>query len=306
MYNFNKILVALDHTDLDKELIEASAFLSLLAHTEEVHFIHVIKNVDIPKSIKKEFPNLIKDALRDRKDEIQRNVDRYFVNKKSKIKIEIKSGQVTKSILKYSATQDIDLILLGRKNNDNGGGVIIQRLARRAGCSLVIIPKGFKGRIRSILVPIDFSSHAKDALLQAINLIKDEIPKTKIITQNVYQVPSGYHYAGKSFSEFAKIMKENAQKDYEAFVKNLNTEGLKIDPVYALDRHDNIISVIYKTAKRTKVDVIVVGAKGINSTAALFIGSSAEKLIQVDADIPVMIVRPKGKQKGILDFLMEL
>ena len=133
MYNFNKILVTLDHTDLDKELIEAAAFISLLAKTKEVHFINVIKNVNIPKDIKKEFPNLIKDALRDRKNEIQRIVDRYFVSKDSKIKIEIKSGQATKSILKYSATQDIDLILLGRKNDDTGDGVIIQRLARRAG-----------------------------------------------------------------------------------------------------------------------------------------------------------------------------
>ena len=81
---------------------------------------------------------------------------------------------------------------------------------------------------------------------------------------------------------------------------------MNIEPIFSLDRHDDVISVIHRTAKKEKVDVIVIGAKGRESTAPLFIGSSAEKIVQVDLSIPVLIVRPKGKQKGIIDILREI
>ncbi|MBU2913082.1 MULTISPECIES: universal stress protein [Reichenbachiella] len=306
MDSFKKILVALDHTDIDKQLIKAASFLSTLAKSEEVLFINVIKSTNIPDQIKKEFPNLMEDALKERQAAIKLKVDQYFENNNTKVRIEIKSGQPTKSILKYSATKKIDLIIIGRKNEHKGGGVLIHRIARRAGCSLLIIPKGFDKKVNKILVPIDYSDHSLDSLNQLIDLSKDKMPKVKMIPQNVYQVPSGYHYAGKTFGDFAKIMEENSQKEYAAFDAKIVKQGMEIKPIFTLDRDEDIISTIYATAKKIRANAIVIGAKGVTSTSALFLGSSAEKLIQLDSEIPLFVMRAKGKQKNIIEYLLKL
>lgn len=304
MYKFEKILVALDHSDIDKELIYATSLIAKLADTQVVKFINVIKDLNVPATIKKEFPNIIDDALNERKKEIEREIDRYYTHDKSKVKVEIKSGQPTKAILKYSASKDVDLIIVGRKNEKEGGGVIIHRLARRAACSLLIIPKGFKRTISKILVPVDFSDNALDAVNQTIDLLNiDHFPKPKFYIQHVYQVPSGYHYTGKSFEEFAGIMEEHAKKDYGAFMKKADPTDLTIEPIYTLDRHEDVISSVYKTAKKIKAGAIVIGAKGITAAASLFIGSSAEKLVQLHTEIPILVVRSKDKKKGLIDIL---
>ncbi|UXP31711.1 universal stress protein [Reichenbachiella agarivorans] len=306
MKSFKKILVALDHTDLDKELIRTASFISKIAKSEEVLFINIIKSTNIPEQIKKEFPNLINDALKERKQDIQLIIDRYFDNPDTKIKVEIKSGQPTKYILKHSASNDTDLIIIGRKNEKKGGGVLIHRVARRAGCSLLIVPKGFDKKINKILVPIDYSNHSLDTLNQVIKICTENMPKVKIIPQNVYQVPSGYHYAGKTYGDFAKIMEENSEKEYQAFASKVRKNDLDIQPVFTLDRDEDIIGTIYKSAKKMRANAIVIGAKGVTGTTALFLGSSAEKLIQLDSEIPLFVMRVKGQQKGIIEYLMKL
>ncbi|MCV9385895.1 universal stress protein [Reichenbachiella ulvae] len=306
MKSFKKILVALDHTDIDKELIKAASFISTLAKSEEVRFINVIKNTNIPEHIKKEFPNLMEDALKDRNKEIALKVDQHFENDSCKTIIEITSGQPTKCILKYSAGKNTDLIIMGRKNEKKGGGVLIHRVARRAGCSLLIIPRGYNKKVNKILVPIDYSDHSLDSVNQLIELSEDKIPKVKLVPQHVYQVPSGYHYAGKSFNDFGKIMEENSIKEYEAFKTKFKETDLDIEPIFTLDREEDVISTIYKTAKKIRANAIVIGAKGVTSTSALFLGSSAEKLIQLDSEIPLFVMRARGKQKGIIEYLLKL
>ena len=306
MYSFNKILVALDHTDLDKELVEAASFISTLAHTTDVYFINVVKDLNIPKSIKKEFPDMLSNAVQERTMDIEKVIKEVFKNKHAKTHIEIKSGNPTRAILKYSIQKKIDLILVGRKKKRKEGGTLINRLARKAACSLLIIPVDYTKQVKKILVPIDFSAYSVEALKQAIDLAVPNLPQVKIYTQNVFQVPNGYHYTGKSFKDFAKIMRDNAEKDYNALMHDIDTKGVNIEPVYTLDRSDNIIAKIYSTGLRLDVDAIVVGAKGRTDTTALFIGSSAEKLIHIDSTIPLMVVRPKGKRAGIIELLKDI
>ena len=106
--------------------------------------------------------------------------------------------------------------------------------------------------------------------------------------------------------EFAEVMKANAQKDYKRFIKQIDTEGLNIEVVYSLDTNDNPVTDIVDFANYYRPGVIIIGVKGRTSTTALFIGSRAEHLIQQNSQIPMMVVRPKGKNAGILDLLKEI
>ena len=76
--------------------------------------------------------------------------------------------------------------------------------------------------------------------------------------------------------------------------------------VYSQDINDNPVTDIYDMAHEVQADAIIFGAKGRNAATAFFIGSIAERVIQIDSEFPLMVVRPKGKTSGLLDILMEI
>ncbi len=306
MYNFNRILVGLDQSNMDAQLIDAACKLCQLSGSEEVIFMNLIRDFQMPDELLKQFPDILDKALNDREKEIQEAVEEHFTCPNVKTEFVVRQGQPTREIMKYSANQKVDLIILGRKKNKDSTGVILNRVARRAATSLLILPEGHHVDFQKILVPSDFSDYSKIALEKAIELGNKSGTTAEMVVQNVYQVPSGYHYTGKTFDEFAQIMKDHAENDYAKFTGDLDFGNLKAEVLYSLDKDDDVIGCIYAEAKRKGSDLIVIGAKGRSGATALFIGSKAEKLIQIDSDVPLLVVRPKGKKAGIIEYLQEL
>ena len=169
MYKYSKILVGLDNSDMDKSLIKAASEVCKLSGSKSVYFINVLKEMNLPESIKREFPDILDKAIEERQKEIQEKVNKHFQYTEAEVIINVivDEGQVTKTILKYAGNEKIDLVILGRKNDQKGGGIQITRIARRIACSLLIIPKGEELKISKVLVPTDFSDYSKKALEKA-------------------------------------------------------------------------------------------------------------------------------------------
>ncbi len=306
MYKFNKILVGLDQSDMDYELIDAACKMCQLSDSKEVYFMNLIRDFHMPEEVLKEFPDLLEKAIKEREEAIREAVDEQFSCPQVKVTYVIKQGQPTKEIMKFSQKEKVDLIILGRKNEKENGGIIISRVARRAGCSLLVLPKGHTIDFDKILVPSDFSDYSQIAMEKAIEISEALEKKPEVTVQNVYQVPSGYHYTGKTYEEFAVVMEEHARKDFAKFTANMNISNLNLNTTYTLDKDEDVIGYVYKEAKAQKSKLIIIGAKGRTATTALFIGSKAESLIQIDSDIPLLVVRPKGKKAGLIEYLQEL
>jgi len=307
MSKLDKILIGLDQSDMDIDLVRAAAYICNVTETNEIYFVNVIRDFSMPDELIREFPDLLQKGISERKEAMEKVVKDHFKCKREpRIHYMVEKGQPTKLFMRLIEEKGMDLVMAGRKKEKKGGGIIIHRLARRAGCSLLIVPQGVNNKIEKILVPIDFSDYSTSALNQAIEVAKNTSNDVEVIAQNVYHVPSGYHYTGKSFKEFGDVMQKNAEKSYKAFIKDIDTQGQSVVANYSLDKDEDPIKLIYDTAKELGVDGIILGAKGRSATTALFIGSIAEKLISVDVDIPVMVVRPKGKQAGILDYIREI
>ncbi len=305
MNQFNKILIALDNSPMDEELMESAKLISDLNEGREIHFINIIKDFETPGNLLRQFPNIIEGALKERKDQIAQKVNRIFPEDgNTQVKINVVKGNILKEILSYSSQIKSDLIIVGRKNERKGGGILNSRLARRANCSLMIIPNGTVRKVEKILIPIDFSENSIMALQIAAAFGKKN--NAKIITQNVYQVPVGYHYSGKTKEEFAKVMEKNAKEDFDKLTRDIDFEGVDLEQVYTQSDDDHIMEDVYQTAKILKVDSVIIGAKGRTAATAIFIGSRAEKLIQIDESFPLIIMRPKGKNAGFIDYLKEL
>ena len=314
MRKIERILVALDMSNIDKTLVKFTSFISRSTDAKKITFINVLKNINVPEEVVKEFPDIIKNAIEERKENIQKRVAKFL---KTGPEVELdyvvtSSTSAMKSIIKETDKRDIDLIVVGRKRTSKGSGVLTNRLARRADVNLLIVPEGSENKLDSehtpkkILVPVDFSDFSQLAMEHAIDIATHFTVPVEIVCQHVYDVPVGYHYTGKSRSEFAKIMKHNSEKDYKTFMKHIDTRGIKVIPVYSYDTNDDLVEDIYEQAVMIKADGIVFGAKGRTATSALFLGSIAEKMIKIDTEFPLLVVRRKGDAAGFMDFIREI
>jgi nucleotide-binding universal stress UspA family protein len=306
MEKFNKILVCLDQSSLDEQLIQAAGKICELS-PREVTFINVIKEFELPSELLKEFPNFIENALEERKAQIRENVVKNFSWPDLDVKIKILQGEPpAKAILTYASKKEIDLIIAGRKKKNTSSGVLMSRLARRADCSFLMIAEGRSFDLKKILVPIDFSEHSGLAIEKAIDFSSLVENNVDIYAQNVYTVPSGYHYTGKTLDEFAQIMKENAMKSFETFMRTIDTRGQKIKPVYSLNDNDDFVSDIREYTKKHKIDLIIIGARGQTRASMLFIGSQAERIVMMNTSASMLVIRRKGDKAGFRELLQEL
>jgi nucleotide-binding universal stress UspA family protein len=293
---------------LDQTLVQYAEFIAKVNQTKKIYFVNVIKNLTVPKEVLEEFPNLVENMINERKESMESVVKDHFKNSKGiSLNYVVKEGSLSKKILKLSEEKSADMILIGRKVKLSGTGVASLRLARRASCSLLIVPEGTSPKLTKLLVPSDFSDYSKDALEEAIMIAeKHGKSKIEIVCQNVFSVPSGYHFTGKTYEEFTQIMQLHAEINYKKFIRKIDTKGIKITPIYTKDDDDDPVEEIVSKAVEIGADGIIIGAKGRTAATALFIGSMAERLIQYNDSLPLLVTRPKGKNAGILDYILEI
>lgn len=307
MYPIKKVLVALDFSALDELLIQFAAFVTRSSLAEKVYFVNVVRNLNVPEEILKEFPDMVDKALNERKAQVKKQIDQYFKDYKDvKIQLVVKDGQPARKILEMCKDANIDLVVAGRKTTLEGSGVLVQRLARKVSCNLLIIPEGSNTEIKKLLIPSDFSEFSKLAIENGINLAEQNASGIQLLVQNVYSVPVGYHYTGKSYEEFAEVMKKHAKRNFQKFLRTIDLRGQKVKEVYTLTEDDSLVNRIMETAEKQKVDGIVIGAKGRTAATAIFLGSIAERIIQKNNRFPLLIVRPKGQNAGWMDFLLDI
>lgn len=304
MSHFDKVLVCVDMSPSGGAIIEKTCTIAQKNRSKEVAFLHVVRDFHLPEALQKEFPNLLDRAIEERKEELQKIIRHSFSCNSIPTKLIVKQGNLTKEILSTSEEEGTDLVVMGRYQKSDS--IHINRIARRVGCKLLIVPKNKKSRLKfdKIHIPVDFSNYTDLSLDIALSLTEGN--QSEIFLHNVYSVPSSYRYSGKTFEEFAKILEEHASKNLEKLTARASIKDQKLIPIHTNDhKHHNIIDAIYKEAASRKVDLIVMGAKGRTTASALFIGSKAERMIQVNHKIPLLVVRKKGSNAGILESLQE-
>ena len=312
MYDLKKIMVCLDATEIDNSLIEFASFLARTESAESIYFVNIIKKAQLPTDLKKEFPDLMERALIDRKKELEKKViERFDLTLGIKVKIAVETGSMpSRHILKLAEKHNIDAIVVGRKQNIKSSSVVTQRLARRATCSLLVVPEKEYTSVSKIMVAADFSKESVSAMKEAVAVaLKESTPnnQVEIILHHSYQVPVGYHYSGKSFEQSAMVMKENAKKNYRKFMNKIDTKGIQVTPNFTLVKNEDVSANIEENARKHQVDLLVIGGKGKTaSTAFIPIGTNTEKLISRVNDIPLLVVRPKHKNAGLIEMLQRI
>jgi nucleotide-binding universal stress UspA family protein len=149
--------------------------------------------------------------------------------------------------------------------------------------------------MKTILIPIDFSSNSENALNYAIDFAKKE--NAKLVLLNVFDIS----YASGAVP-YTILAEERSNLKRESDEK-LKVASLKIE--FAGCTHHEAISVegftvdvILDVIKKKQVDLVIMGTKGATGFSGVIFGSNTAKIIE-DSTCPVIAIPQDAKFEPI-------
>ncbi len=157
--------------------------------------------------------------------------------------------------------------------------------------------------MQTILVPVDFSTTAKNAAVYAAGLA-GEMNCKKIILYHAYQVPVSTDASMGAvdlvgMNEISKGSKEGLELAANN-LRGICSADIAIDTVSECSL---LISGIIDISKKNKVDLIVMGITGGDKLEEVIIGSNAVHVAK-HAEVPVIIVPADAKFTEIKNILL--
>ncbi len=304
MYRYKRLLVGIPYGTKKSTVIRFAEKISRLADTEKIVFLYLdSKCEEIPDDLLRDYPELAPTCDFSVRLELEELVEKNF-RRNSSIRLEFDAieGHPLIDLLRRAKEDETDLILMHR-TGESSEGSFFTKLARKAPCSVLLVPEAIDPDFKHILVPIDFSEHASDAMEVSIAFALASDTK-EINCLHIYDVPLGYYKTGKSYEEFAEIMKGHAENAFAQFVKSLDMKGIKPIPLFRLQgkKHKGIEEEILD---HDDFDLIVIGSRGRKAAAGVLLGSVTEHLIK-ECSIPLLAVKRKGENMGFLEALLKL
>jgi len=212
-------------------------------------------------------------------------------------------GDVASTICDVADAQDADLIAMtthGRSGIEKWMlGSVADRVVRSAQQPVFLVrPQKDQTpatSIRRILVPLDGSRLAEEALLEASVLAKDNQSEIFLLQSVEFPEYWGEEYAGMHAmpSMISTEEQEAAAKDYLLQVgKRLTSEGFSAQIIVTTGHAASAISDVVAD---NDIDLIVMSTHGRSGLSRWVFGSVAEKVVRL-AECPVMLIRAKETQ----------
>jgi nucleotide-binding universal stress UspA family protein len=304
MYRYNRLLVGVSFVNQDGASIRYAGLISRLAKSEKITFLHVVSTADIPDELRTEYPDLFQPVDEYARHQMEALVNKHFDgHPETQIDYEVVEGSPLIEFLRRAKEHEIDLIIMRKRKIPSSSGTLFEKLARKTPCSVLFVPEGTTTWFTNILVPVDFSENSVDAMEAAVALAKVSEGIEQITCLYVYSVPIGYYKTGKSYDQFAEIMKGHAEKSYAEFINKIDLKGLAAVPLFHLEKKASKgIEDVITTRERC---LVVIGARGRRAAAGVLLGSVAEHLIHTTTS-PLLAVKKKGEGMSILDALLKL
>lgn len=302
MFKFRRILVALALNELDESVVRYAAMVATASGTERADFLHVLKDVDMPAGVRDAFPQVLESSVDAAEREMSDRIKLWFSAVGVETRVHIAEGAPLKPILESLRKYDTDLAIMGRSVHKQFLGTLSAKVARKAPCSVLIVPGKSPAQVRRILTPVDFSEQSGQALGVACEWARRS-GGAPVEALHVYRVPIGFHRSGKTYEEFAELMRSHAAQEYPPFARRYAPEGVLPQPRFVLD--EQTADAIGSAVKAQQADLLVLGARGRTNSAAALLGSVTEQCL-AQVGIPLLAVKPKGDNMSLLDAILSL
>ena len=300
MENLKTWMVGLDFTEIDQTLIAYVKELAQRIMPQKIYFVHVHPfwpdaiHVHLPKEARE--PDL--GSLKERMESVVYDV----MTPSDQIEFKVFEGRPSFDLWRETYLLKIDLFIAGSKPKHKGRGILPRKFVKKSFCSVLFVPEGASLSMEKIWIPTDFSEYSSWALEEAL-LIARGSANAQLICQNVYEYPQAYFYHDFPPMDVKTLIKEYAETSYKEFVGAIDLKETKVTPVYNLRVHTSIAQHIQEEAEAQAADLIVMASGGKSRISQMFLGSTTDKLVQLEHKIPLLILKHKQRQVRFWDLL---
>lgn len=209
---------------------------------------------------------------------------------------DLRLGLPSQAILEAVREEGADLLVIGTRGLTGVSHLLLgstaERVVQHSTCPVLSIHPGDeerRRRIRTVLVPTDFSRDAESATTAATRLLGDDVEGARIVLLNAYHLPFEYTAYGTipTSIDYTRDVEGAAQEKLAEIAAALAEDGLTVE-TRAIEGYPP--EVIVDEAETAGADLIAMGTHGRTGLAHLFLGSNAERVVQ-NAKCPVLTVR---------------
>lgn len=281
-------------TLLDSILISYAGFIARQLAAQKVLFVTVIPNETLPASFRTTL-RLVGDEMIDlTREEIRERIEEHFpADPNIETEVLVVQGSPMEKLVGLANQYNIDLLLLGRKRELRGSGVISNGILRYVNCSVLLVPEHVKKKLLNILLCNDFSQFSKRAMDATLYFAARHPEDISIYSQHViaWEEPASDSDEDEAFMAAAR---ELALHQYNDFVRQFELSEFHLTPVFSLNKHREIAEIIHKTAQQKQADLVVVGSRGRSMQYPIMMGSLTEKLSRELVNIPLLVIKGQG------------
>lgn len=303
MNQFKHWFVCLDLSRMDKVLKGYVQFLSEVIKPDTISFLHVIESSSVAEEMVELFPELenasdFKEVIR---KELTGKINNLFEDSGIETRLIIKEGRPTQSIIKLLDAMDPDLLVMGKKKEYVGEGVIARRIVKYAPCSVLFVPESSRYALENILSPVDFSEISAEALKTASLLT--EPAGGQVLGQHIYKYPSHFFPYMPKDEDKEKLVAHIREKE-SGFREEFDVPD-HIPVRLTLHHKGRMMDEIYDEAVNNRADMIMAGSKASKKLSSLLREDFTDKMVYYSFGIPLLILKNKTKNRKFFDVLME-
>jgi nucleotide-binding universal stress UspA family protein len=292
MKRFQKILVPLYFTDSDSAVVSMVSKLVKWSEPSSVTFCHFAPRPDIPESLKRIHPPLQEPYGVVAMERMKAFVAEHAaLGEAEMIHFLVDEGNPVARILQLVLEQEHDLLVTGMESRK-----LALKLARKAPCSVFVVPADADGEIRNPAVAVDFSEFSRyayemgTALTEAIGVDGPRVVHVSLID-------NGHRFGLLPKEEVMKANEHHALRKMRDFCQSM-------DPQPSAERaeihhHESVPFGVLDYVRKNEVDCLVVGCRGRDALSGMFLGSDVEQILS-HSSVPVLAVKAKGTGRGFL------
>lgn len=302
MEPFNRWMVGLDFSATDDSLIKYVAYLAHYLHPQRIHFVHVRTSQEVPEAMKQYLPDGKVPTRESIRVELEALVRPHFHAEEDTVVCEVYEGATNFELWREAYRHDVDLFLAGSKPKGHGRGLLPQKFVRKSTCSVCFVPEYGGRTLQKIVVPTDFSEYAAKSLNTALDIAQQK-DDCQLLCLHVYELPHAYYYDQFPRQQYTELMERKAHKEYEQWIETVHTRGVPIEPVFRLLEYPYVAEHIQREAEAQEADLVLMSAGGHSLLSRIFLGSEAERMVAMEKNIPLMIVKEKERNIGLWEIL---
>lgn len=217
-------------------------------------------------------------------------------------------GKAHAELIRAVLRQQFDLVVAGTLGMSMVKKLLVgstaEKLVRGCPAPVWIVPPGDERAVGKVLVPVDFSDVSAKALRYAGLLAERHQASLHVLhvldDEDLLELPQVAAQPDKQLGAYRRELKKSTAEHLKEFVgRNLSSH---LTPEFLL-AHGAPWQLIDSNAKRLDADLIVLGSVGHSGLTGLFLGNTAERVLQYTRR-PLLIVKPDDFETPVQPSIM--